>query len=119
MKAEPKAGDAKPADAKPSDAKVEPKLSEEERLKLLEQLKGLQGELSAMQGETPLILPSCDAQAVSSVVADWTGIPVGRMVKDEIAGVLNIDQTLGKRVIGQDHALKIIGERIGQDGQCP
>jgi type VI secretion system protein VasG len=46
------------------------------------------------------------------VVADWTGIPVGRMVKDEIAGVLNIDQTLGKRVIGQDHALKIIGERI-------
>jgi type VI secretion system protein VasG len=110
--AEAKPGDAKATDAKPSDAKVEPKLSEEERLKLLEQLKSLQGELSAMQGETPLILPSCDAQAVSSVVADWTGIPVGRMVKDEIAGVLNIDQTLGKRVIGQDHALKIIGERI-------
>ena len=46
----------------------------------------MQAELAAHQGETPLILPSVDEQAVAAVVGDWTGIPVGRMVKNEVAG---------------------------------
>ena len=46
-----------------------------------------------LQGETPLILPTVDDQAVASVVADWTGIPVGRMVKNEIDTVLNLADT--------------------------
>jgi type VI secretion system protein VasG len=72
----------------------------------------LQQRLSALQGETPLILPTVDYQAVASVVADWTGIPVGRMARNELETVLNLDQHLKKRIIGQDHALQMIAKRI-------
>ena len=72
----------------------------------------LQGELATLQGENPLVLPCVDEQAVGSVVADWTGIPVGRMVKDEIASVLNLAKSLGQRVIGQDHALEMVAKRV-------
>lgn len=79
---------------------------------LRERLVDLQQRLSALQGESPLILPTVDYQAVASVVADWTGIPVGRMARNEIETVLNLDSHLGKRIIGQDHALKMIAKRI-------
>ncbi|MBJ9977381.1 type VI secretion system ATPase TssH [Pseudomonas sp. S75] len=75
-------------------------------------LVDLQRRLSALQGESPLILPTVDYQAVASVVADWTGIPVGRMARNEIETVLNLDSHLAKRIIGQDHALKMIAKRI-------
>ncbi|QYK48788.1 MAG: type VI secretion system ATPase TssH [Phycisphaeraceae bacterium] len=97
----------KPADPSP----VAPPPSED-RAKLLEQLKTLQADLAALQGDSPLIMASVDAQAVASVVADWTGIPVGRMVKNEIESVLNLADTLGKRVIGQSHGLEAIAKRI-------
>jgi type VI secretion system protein VasG len=87
-------------------------LSQEERQTLLAELGDLQGKLTALQGETPLILPSVDEQAVASVVQDWTGVPVGRMVKNEIETVLNLAETLNQRVIGQRHALDMIGKRI-------
>jgi len=77
-----------------------------------QRLRELQSELATIQGENPLMLPSVDEQAVASVVADWTGIPVGRMVKDEVATVLNLAGSLGKRVIGQDHALEMIARRV-------
>ncbi|MHC4644365.1 MAG: type VI secretion system ATPase TssH [Planctomycetota bacterium] len=83
-----------------------------DREELLKQLKTLQGQLRQLQGERPLILPCVDAQAVSSVVADWTGIPVGGMVKDEIVAVLQLEDKLRERVIGQDHALAAIGKRM-------
>ncbi|MBK5002300.1 type VI secretion system ATPase TssH [Pseudomonas sp. S31] len=79
---------------------------------LRETLVGLQARLSALQGESPLILPTVDYQAVASVVADWTGIPVGRMARNEIETVLNLDSHLAKRIIGQDHALEMIAKRI-------
>ncbi|MCQ3031388.1 type VI secretion system ATPase TssH [Pseudomonas syringae] len=79
---------------------------------LREQLVDLQKRLSALQGETPLILPTVDYQAVASVVADWTGIPVGRMARNELETVLNLDKHLKKRIIGQDHALQMIARRI-------
>lgn len=79
---------------------------------LRERLVDLQQRLSALQGETPLILPTVDYQAVASVVADWTGIPVGRMARNELETVLNLDQHLKKRIIGQDHALQMIARRI-------
>jgi type VI secretion system protein VasG len=82
------------------------------REELLEQLKQHQDRLKDLQGERPLILPCVDAQAVSSVVADWTGIPVGGMVKDEIEAVLRLEDKLRERVIGQDHALAEIAKRI-------
>ena len=83
-----------------------------ERAAWLTELKALQAELATLQGEQPLILPSVDEQAVASVVQDWTGIPVGRMVKDEIETVLNLAQEIGRRVIGQDHALHMIAKRV-------
>ncbi|MBX9609163.1 MAG: type VI secretion system ATPase TssH [Gammaproteobacteria bacterium] len=82
------------------------------RAALLAELKTRQDELAAMQGDNPLILPSVDAHAVASVVGDWTGIPVGRMVKDEVKSVLELADTLKKRVIGQDHSMEMIARRI-------
>ena len=79
---------------------------------VLTQLRALEDELLALQGEHPLVLPSVDEIAVASVVADWTGIPVGRMVKNEIQAVLNLTDTLEKRIIGQRHALEAIARRI-------
>jgi type VI secretion system protein VasG len=87
-------------------------LSEAERDELLPRLRDLQTKLAELQGETPLILPSVDEQAVASVVGDWTGIPVGRMVKNEIEAVLKLADTLKQRVVGQDHGLEMIARRI-------
>ena len=97
--------------AEPSEAPADP-LSEEDRAKLLGELKAKNAELTELQGEHPLILPIVDHQAVASVVGDWTGIPVGRMVKDEIETILHLEDHLAKRVIGQDHAMKMIAKRI-------
>ena len=83
-----------------------------EREALLTELKGLQSSLSSLQGDSPLILPSVDEQAVASVVQDWTGVPVGRMVKNEIEAVLKLADTLNQRVIGQAHGLEVIAKRI-------
>jgi type VI secretion system protein VasG len=102
------AADARKADVPPP---AEP-LSAEQRTALLAELSGLQSKLAALQGESPLILPSVDEQAVASVVQDWTGVPVGRMVKNEIETVLNLADTLNQRVIGQRHGLEMIGRRI-------
>jgi len=86
--------------------------AKEDREELLKELKSLQEQLEELQGERPLILPCVNAQAVGSVVADWTGIPVGGMVKNEIEAVLNLAARLKERVIGQDHALEAIAKRI-------
>ena len=83
-----------------------------DRSALLAELSGLQQKLAELQGDTPLIMPSVDDQAVASVVADWTGIPVGRMVKNEIEAVLRLADTLNERVIGQRHGLEMIARRI-------
>jgi type VI secretion system protein VasG len=87
-------------------------LSEAERAQVLADLRALQTELALLQGENPLILPSVDAQAVASVVADWTGIPVGRMVQDEIKTVMRLADLLEARVIGQRHAHEMIARRV-------
>ncbi len=82
------------------------------REQLLEDLKALQAKLHELQGESPLILPSVDAQAVASVVGDWTGIPVGRMVKNEIETIIHLADNIEQRIIGQRHALDMIAKRI-------
>jgi len=78
----------------------------------LARLREVQTELATLQGEQPLILPTVDYQAVAAVVADWTGIPVGRMARNEIENVLRLPLLLGQRVIGQDHAMEMIAKRI-------
>ncbi len=87
-------------------------LTAEERDQLLAQLKASQDRLRQVQGDSPLLFPSVDANAIAAVVADWTGIPVGRMVKDEIQQVLGMADILERRVIGQRHALETIARRI-------
>ncbi len=66
----------------------------------------------AHQGENPLILSSVDEQAVAAVVGDWTGIPVRRMVRNEAQAVLTLADTLARRVVGQDHGLRMIARRV-------
>jgi len=83
-----------------------------ERDRLRAELRELQAKLASLQGENPLIMPTVDEPAVAGVVADWTGIPVGRMVKDELQAVLRLADTLETRVIGQRHALEMIARRI-------
>ncbi|WP_046862959.1 type VI secretion system ATPase TssH [Microvirga massiliensis] len=68
--------------------------------------------LEALDPERRMIYAHVDEQAVASVVSDWTGIPVGRMVKDEIQTVLDLPDILNRRVIGQSHGLKVIAKRI-------
>jgi type VI secretion system protein VasG len=102
----------KAAEARKTAAPPPAALTPEARQAALAELTELQGKLKALQGEVPLILPSVDEQAVSSVVQDWTGVPVGRMVKNEIETVLNLADTLNQRVIGQRHALEMIARRI-------
>ncbi|OJA89837.1 ClpV1 family T6SS ATPase [Burkholderia ubonensis] len=82
------------------------------RADLQAKLAGAQAALAALQGDAPLVLPAVDAHAVAAVVADWTGIPLGRMVRDETQAVLNLADTLGERVVGQRHAIALIAERI-------
>ncbi|MFN5905909.1 MAG: type VI secretion system ATPase TssH, partial [Planctomyces sp.] len=98
-----------------ANADTDPKMDadhEAERQALLAQLIAVQEKLTTLQGETPLILPTVDYQAVASVVGDWTGIPVGRMARNEIETILKVAASLAQRVIGQDHAMEMIAKRI-------
>ncbi len=77
-----------------------------------ELLAGKQSELAALQGEAPLVPMQVDGHVVAEIVAAWTGIPLGKMVRDEINTVRNLQATLQERVIGQDHALAAIAQRV-------
>jgi type VI secretion system protein VasG len=95
-------------DAAQTDGRLPP--AEVERLQA--ELARLPGELSRLQGEQPLMQVCVDGQTIAEVISGWTGIPVGKMVKDEIRTVLSLRELLEKRVIGQSHALEAIGQRI-------
>jgi len=71
-----------------------------------------QQELKKAQGEDPLVLPVVDAQAVNQIISEWTGIPLGRMARDEISSVLSLSDEMDKRVMGQKHGLELIANRI-------
>ncbi len=76
------------------------------------ELAKVEAELAALQGETPMIRVAVDGQIVGEVLSAWTGIPVGKMLKDEISTVLSLTSHMGKRVIGQNHALDMISQRV-------
>ncbi len=88
------------------------RLAPEEEGRCRADLTRLRGELLKLQGESPLVQPVVDGQSVAEVVSGWTGIPAGKMVLDEIKTVLSLKERLGERIIGQDHALEAIGQRI-------
>ena len=79
---------------------------------LREELARLNTELDALQGENPLMRVCVDTQIVGEVVSAWTGIPIGKMQQDEVNTVLSLKDLLAARVIGQDHALEAIAQRI-------
>jgi type VI secretion system protein VasG len=75
-------------------------------------LGDLTGELEELQGEAPLVPVCVDGELVGQVISGWTGIPVGKMLRDDIQAALSLEEQLGRRVIGQDHALEIISQRV-------
>ncbi|KIX44360.1 ATPase AAA [Burkholderia pseudomallei] len=101
LRAELDAARESSADGKPVDVDAT-------RAKLAERVDALR----ARQGNQPMVPLQVDGHVVAEIVASWTGIPLGRMVKDEIETVLNLCDLLGARVIGQDHALGAIAQRV-------
>ena len=87
-------------------------LSDTDKKALQEELSALHDQLEELQADTPLMQPHVDSQAVAEVVANWTGIPVGKMVADEINTVLSLQEQMEERVIGQSHALEAIAQAI-------
>ena len=76
------------------------------------QLEKLKAELKELQGDSPMVQIDVDGQTISEVISGWTGIPTGRMLTDEIATVLKLEEHIGQRIIGQDHALKALAQMI-------
>jgi type VI secretion system protein VasG len=89
-----------------------PALSPEERDRLRGQLNDLTRQIHEIQGESPLVSVCVDPQAVAEVVSNWTGIPVGRMVSDEIQTIQTLKQRVEERIIGQSHAVEAIAQRV-------
>ncbi|MBN1442864.1 MAG: type VI secretion system ATPase TssH [Planctomycetes bacterium] len=83
-----------------------------DRQALQEKIAGMIRDLEQIQGEEPLVNVAVDGQAVAKVVSAWTGVPVGKMVRDEMQSLLALRERLGERVIGQEHALRIIADRL-------
>ncbi|QOJ15125.1 MAG: type VI secretion system ATPase TssH [Planctomycetia bacterium] len=110
----PKSGDKPDAPAKSAaPAKPKPvKLTDEELSARRVEFDKLTAELAALQGERPLISPYVNQQVIAEVVSGWTGIPVGRMVSDEIRTVLQLKERLEDRIVGQSHALEAIAQSI-------
>lgn len=111
----PPATDEAPADAIEGDAtsggeKIENAATDP--VADLARLRELMAELATAQGETPLILPSVDRNAIAAVVQDWTGIPTGRMLSSQTEKALRLAATLSERVVGQDHAMEMISKRV-------
>ncbi|HBM11105.1 MAG TPA: type VI secretion system ATPase TssH [Rhodospirillaceae bacterium] len=72
----------------------------------------LNAKLVALQGDTPMVPVEVNGDTVASVVAGWTGIPVGRMMRDDIQGVIDLESRMQARIVGQDHALDVVARRI-------
>ena len=75
-------------------------------------LARLTAELETLQGERPLVRVCVDASLIGEVISGWTGIPVGKMLRDQVATMLKLETHLGARVIGQPHALEVISRRV-------
>jgi len=99
-------------DESPSAVDIDPVERERTPEAIRAELNEAQDKLAQLQGESPLILAAVDAQAIATVVADWTGIPIGRMVRDDAQSVLRLGEILSARVVAQPEALETISRRI-------
>jgi len=105
------AAQASPAAAQAPAAPAEP-LTQEQKDRLRAEMAELSNRLKTLQGEKPLMQVCVDSQTIADVVSGWTGIPVGRMVTDEVRTVLSLKQLMEQRIVGQSHALEAISQRI-------
>ena len=92
--------------------KLEDAKPEDDTTEMKAEYVQLNAELDALQGEMPMMRPCVDQKIVGEIISAWTGIPVGNMMRDEVQTILNLENILNKRVIGQDHALVHIAQRI-------
>jgi type VI secretion system protein VasG len=108
------AGAAPDTEAGPLDAASPPPepLSDAEMAALRVELDAKVKALRTLQGEDPLMQAVVDGQAVAAVVGNWTGIPVGRMVSNEINTILSLQEKMAERILGQDAALEVISETV-------
>jgi type VI secretion system protein VasG len=100
------------AEQQPGESAGAKELTPQRRAELREEFAELSGRLVKLQGDAPLMHVCVDSQAIAEVVSGWTGIPVGRMVTDEIRTVLALKEQMERRVVGQSHALEAIAQRI-------
>ncbi|MDO7473189.1 type VI secretion system ATPase TssH [Acinetobacter baumannii] len=70
-----------------------------------DQINLIRKDLADIQGQQPLVFERVNSQIINEIISDWTGIPVGKMVNDEIKQILTLEDKLGERVMGQDYAL--------------
>lgn len=77
-----------------------------------EEIASLQDQLSHLQGNAPLLSLDVDVRTVATVIADWTGVPLSSLLKDEQTDLLQLENHLGQRVVGQDHALVDMAQRL-------
>ena len=108
----PEADEEEPAEAPGAPGEAAAELSEADRERLVAELAEKNQALAELQGETPLMHVCVDGQAVAKVVSNWTGIPVGRMLSDEINAVLDMKARMAESVVGQDHALEAIAQSV-------
>jgi type VI secretion system protein VasG len=92
--------------------KLEDAKPEDDTTEMKAEYQKLNAELDELQGETPMMRACVDQQIVGDVISAWTGIPIGNMLRDEVETILNLENILNQRVIGQDHALVHISQRI-------
>ena len=85
---------------------------EEKSAELKGQIDQVTRELAAIQDGFPLVHNEVDPDVVAKVVSDWTGIPLGKVLRDEAQNIVNLEENLNQRIKGQDEALKIIGQVI-------
>ncbi|HSM04761.1 MAG TPA: type VI secretion system ATPase TssH, partial [Longimicrobiales bacterium] len=105
-------GEPGPDGGEVADDALSPELASADAGTLRSRLKELMTDLEEVQGDEPLVPVTVDASLVGEVISGWTGIPVGKMLRDDVQTALNLEKLLGERVIGQDHALEMISRRI-------
>jgi type VI secretion system protein VasG len=86
--------------------------SAEQEKELKEQIAKISSDFESVQGDSPLVRVEVDPDVVSKVVSDWTGIPLGNVMRDEALNIIKLEDNLKKRIKGQDEALGIITEVI-------
>jgi type VI secretion system protein VasG len=111
----PKVAESKadtPPAGSPTESPAARPLTEEDRARLRSELAEAEASLAEVQGDAPLMHPCVNAQSIAETVAAWTGIPVGRMMADEIKTILNLKQLMERSIVGQSHALDRIAQSI-------